>query len=133
MNPFTWWRNNGQTPRQQPQHNPDAMDVDVIWKVITEDNKMKYCSKGHCFNCRRQGHLSRFCPDKKPCIAIAKTADANPFTPVATDQATKTQTNLFVDDVETRIWKMAEFSMTLNAAQQEMLAVEMKKLGMDFQ
>ena len=109
------------------------MDVDIIQKVITEDDKTKYCSEGRCFNCRRQGHLSRFCPDKKPCMAVAKTADANPFTPIATDQATKTQTNPFVDNVETHIQKMAEFSMTLNAAQQEMLAAEMKKLGADFQ
>ena len=57
-NPFTWRRNNGQTPRQRPQHDPDAMDVDVIQKAITKDDKTKYCSEGRCFNCRRQGHLS---------------------------------------------------------------------------
>ena len=132
-NPFTWRRNNGQTPRQQPQHNPDAMDVNVIQKAVTEDDKTKYRNEGCCFNCRRQGHLSRFCPDKKPRIAVTKTIDANPVTPAATTQTTKNHTNPFTDNVEARIHKMAEFSMTLDAAQQEMLAAEMKKLGADFQ
>ena len=107
------------------------MDVDVIRKAVTEDDKTKYRSEGRCFNCGRQGHLSRFCPDKKPRIAVTKTTDGN--TPTTTSQDTKTSTNPFANDVETRIRKMAEFSMTLDAAQQEMLAAEMKKLGADFQ
>ena len=109
------------------------MDVDVIRKAVTEDDKTKYRSEGRCFNCGRQGHLSRFCPDKKPRIAVAKAADGSPPPPTTTHHDTKTSTNPFANDVETRIRKMAEFSMTLDAAQQEMLAAEMKKLGADFQ
>ena len=109
------------------------MDVDVIRKAVTEDDKTKYRSEGRCFNCGRQGHLSRFCPDKKPRIAVTKTTDGNPPPPAAISQDTKTSTNPFATDIETRIRKMAEFSMTLDAAQQEMLAAEMKKLGADFQ
>ena len=109
------------------------MDVDVIRKAVTKDNKTKYRNEGRCFNCRRQGHLSRFCLDKKPHIAVTKTVDANPITPAATTQTTKNHSNPFADNVEARICKMAEFSMTLDAAQQEMLAAEMKKLGADFQ
>jgi hypothetical protein len=25
----------------------------------------KQCTEGHCFNCNKQGHISRNCPDKK--------------------------------------------------------------------
>ena len=132
-NPFTWRRNNGQASRLHQQRDPDAMDVDVIRKAVTEDNKTKYRNKGRCFNCGRQGHLSRFCPNKKPRIAVTKTTDANPFTPTVVDQTTKNHTNPFADDVKTRIHKMAEFSMTLDATQQEMLVAEMKKLGADSQ
>ena len=53
--------------------------------------------------------------------------------PTTVDQTTKSQTNAFTGDIETHIRKMAEFSMTLNTAQQEMLAAKMKKLGADFQ
>ena len=127
-NPFTWRRNNGQGGTQAKQRDPDAMDIDVIRKATTEAEKDKCRKEGRCFNCGRQGHLSRFCPDKKPRIAAA---EVNPFTP--TTASTTTKTNPFEDDVDARIRAMAEFSMTLDAKQQEKLAAELKKLGADFQ
>ena len=109
------------------------MDVDVIRKATTEAEKDKYRKEGRCFNCGRQGHLSRFCPDKKPRIATA-TTETNPFTaPSPTANPVTTKTNPFEDDVDTRIRAMAEFSMTLDAKQQEKLAAELKRLGADFQ
>ena len=128
-NPFTWRRNNNQNgPKPR---DPDAMDVDVIRKATTEAEKDKCRKEGRCFNCGRQGHLSRFCPDKKPRIAVA---EVNPFTPTPVITAPATvKTNPFEDDVDARICTMAEFSMTLDAKQQEKLAAELKKLGADFQ
>ena len=107
------------------------MDVDIIHKATTEANKVKYCTEGCCFNCDRQGHLSCFCLDKKPCIT-ATTTDTNPFTP-STPIMAKAKTNPFKDNVDTHIRAMAEFSMTLDAKQQEKLAKELKKLGAHFQ
>ena len=130
-NPFTWRCNNGQSRTQAKQCDPDAMDVDVIRKATTDAEKDKCCKEGRCFNCGRQGHLSRFCPDKKPCIAVAK---VNPFTLIpVTTIPTMTKTNPFEDDVDACIHAMAEFSMTLDAKQQEKLAGELKRLGADFQ
>ena len=43
------------------------------------------------------------------------------------------KTNPFNNDVDARIRTMAEFSMTLDAKQQEKLAAELKQLGADFQ
>ena len=109
------------------------MDVDVIRKATTDAEKDKCRKEGRCFNCGRQGHLSRFCPDKKPRIAVA-TTKINPF--ATTSVATTTEsakTNPFENDVDARIRAMAKFSMTLDAKQQEKLAAELKKLGADFQ
>ena len=130
-NPFTWRRNNSQGGIQTKPHDPDAMDVDIIQKATTEAEKDKCHKEGRCFNCGRQGHLSRFCPDKKPRIAVT---EVNPFTPTpATVGPVTNKTNPFKDDVNARIRAMAEFSMTLDAKQQEKLAAELKKLGADFQ
>ena len=128
-NLFTWRRNNGQTGTQTKQQDPDAMDVDIIRKATTEAEKDKCRKEGCCFNCGGQGHLSQFCPNKKPQIAV--TTDVNPFTLTNVPAAAKT--NPFDDDVNAHIRAMAEFSMTLDAKQQEKLAAELKKLGADFQ
>ena len=130
-NPFTWRHNNGQSGTQTKQHDPNAMDVNVIRKATTEAEKDKCRKEGRCFNCGRQGHLSRFCPDKKLHIAVAA-VETNPFTSTPTT-TTPIKTNPFNDNVDACIRAMAEFSMTLDAKQQEKLAAELKKLGADFQ
>lgn len=129
-NPLTWRRNdgnrdnsNGRFQQRPPRRDPDAMDVDVIRKATTEEEKLRYRTEGRCYGCGRQGHLSRNCPDRKPRIAVAST-DA-PIT--AKVEPPK------IDDRATKIRKLAEMSMTLNAEDQELLALELKKLGADFQ
>jgi hypothetical protein len=103
------------------------MDVDVIRKATTDAEREKYRNEGRCFNCGKQGHLSRMCPDRKPRIAVATStpqiAVASTSTPAPTPP---------VDDIKTRIRKMAEFSMTLGSEEQEFLAGELKRLGADF-
>ena len=44
------------------------MDVDVITKVyktMTDKEKAELMKKGLCFRCRKGGHLSQDCPEKK--------------------------------------------------------------------
>ena len=130
-NPFTWRRNNnnrgGQPQQRIVERDPNAMEVDAIRKAVTEADKERYRTEGRCFNCGRRGHLSRVCPDKKPRIAatILEPTNPPPLTPVIPASQPE-------ESMESRIRKMAEFSMTLNTKQQEMLATELQKLGADF-
>ena len=44
------------------------MDVDVITKVykkMTDEERTELMKKGLCFKCKKQGHLSRDCPEGK--------------------------------------------------------------------
>jgi hypothetical protein len=46
-----------------------------VWKqqqaknrmAITEDDKEKYLHEGRCFHCGEQGHIARYCPDRRSC------------------------------------------------------------------
>ena len=57
--------------RKAPK-DPDAMDIDAIstkpggrFKQLTNEEKKKLMAEGRCFRCKKQGHMSRNCPDKK--------------------------------------------------------------------
>lgn len=100
------------------------MDVDTIQHTTTNADKERYKAEGHCFACGNQSHLSCNCPNKKPQLAAATlTLPGAPVTPPM----------LPVDDLQTCIQKMAEFSMSLKEEEQAMLAKEMKHLSTDFQ
>ena len=43
------------------EKDPNAMDVDSI----STDEHSQLMKKGACFNCKKIGHLSKDCPDKK--------------------------------------------------------------------
>ena len=104
------------------------MDVDTIRHATTDADKECYKAEGRCFACRNQGHLSHNCPNKKPRLAAATlTLTTAPITPVVTVVSPP------VDNLQTRIRKMAEFSVSLKEEEQAMLAEEMKRLGTDFQ
>ncbi len=55
--------NQGNHPCPAP-HDPNMMDVDLIQCVTTDTKKERYKKEGHCFTCRKQGHLSCECPQK---------------------------------------------------------------------
>ena len=75
------WKNKGQhksswTPRSQTtshrNNNSNSivdgyrpMDVDVIRRTITDQEKEMYRCKGLCFECKQTGHMARYCPEKK--------------------------------------------------------------------
>jgi hypothetical protein len=35
-------------------------------KATTEEQKAKFRQEGRCYECKRQGHMARNCPSKKP-------------------------------------------------------------------
>jgi predicted nucleic acid-binding Zn-ribbon protein len=41
------------------------MDIDVIRRTITDQEKEMYCRKGMCFECGETKHMARYCPNKK--------------------------------------------------------------------
>ncbi len=64
---FPWKRGKrGQAnPRRAPPFDPNAMDVDTIWKATTEAEKQKHWQEGRCFECSLQGHIAQNCPQRK--------------------------------------------------------------------
>jgi hypothetical protein len=65
---FFWHRNqvgNAQPARPcLPPRDPNAMDTSAVaCKAVTEAEKEKHQKKGCCFECSKQGHLARDCPD----------------------------------------------------------------------
>ena len=52
----------------QKEKDDNVMDIDVITKVyktLTDEEKTELMKKGLCFWCRKAGHLSQDCPEKK--------------------------------------------------------------------
>ena len=60
--------------QQQKRKDPNAMEVDAIKTGrLSDEEKAKLLKEGRCFRCKKMGHLSRNCPDKKD--AKGKAAD----------------------------------------------------------
>ena len=52
--------------QQQKRKDPNAMEVDAIKTGrLSDEEKAKLLKEGRCFRCKKMGHLSRNCPDKK--------------------------------------------------------------------
>ena len=63
--------------------DPNAMDIDVVtrtYNTMTNEERTELMKKGLCFWCKKPGHLSRNCPDKKGKTPPAQTP-ANTSTP----------------------------------------------------
>ena len=42
------------------------MDVNTVCvDALTAEDKEKLTKEGHCFNCRKQGHISHKCPERE--------------------------------------------------------------------
>lgn len=66
----------------KPRKDPNAMDVDTIMRTInalTPEERTEFMRKGLCFRCKKPGHISKDCPDKKG--ATANTPSTSSITP----------------------------------------------------
>ena len=63
------------------EKDENAMDVDVITKVfktMTDEERAELMKKGLCFRCRKAGHLSQDCPEKKGKATVPQSTAATP-------------------------------------------------------
>ena len=74
----------------------------MVRKATSEAEKQKYRSEGRCFECSKQGHLARNCPDKKPCARAAESPSATNDTP------TPSASMPFTSDIAARILKFSD-------------------------
>ena len=68
----------------------NAMDVDVITKVykkMTDEERTELMRKGLCFRCKKEGHLSCNCPERKGKVTIPQSTTTAP-TPTTTKKMT---------------------------------------------
>ena len=72
------WRgpgNRAQPPRPHlPPQDDNAMDTSAVIRKATNDKEREeYRKTGRCFECGKQGHLVRDCPNKKPRARTTRT------------------------------------------------------------
>ena len=75
-----WWN-------FRKEKDKNTMDVDVITKVyktMTDEEKTELMRKGLCFRCRKAGHLSRDCPEKKGKAIVPQSMAVTPTLTPAT-------------------------------------------------
>ena len=94
-------------------------------KATTEEEKHQYREKGQCFECGKQGHLARNCPDKKTrarTVNIDATLDT---TSKASPEATiATASQILASDIAAWVIKMtddekAELVRVMRAARED--------------
>jgi len=57
------------------------MDLSVIRKATTDKEKEEYQHTGRCFQCGKQGHLTRNCPSKPARTRTVQIEDSQSTTP----------------------------------------------------
>ena len=125
-----------------PKYSRDQvvpMDVDSIRKATTEEAKIAHRKEGRCFECSKQGHMARDCPNKPkrptkpPSIKFISQLEADSDDEEHLRQKLKKwnhdpllHNNISIPDLAART---AKFSVE----DREKWVDEMKKLGVDFQ
>ena len=79
-------------PRRE--RDPNAMEVDALkTDRLSKEEREKLSKEGRCFQCKKQGHMSRDCPDKKKSDKEPKKNDKD-------KGATKVRTAVINEDEE---------------------------------
>jgi len=68
----------------------------VICKATNDKEHEKYHKTGQCFECGKQGHLVRDCPNKKTCACMTCTVQIENDNKSVTSEAPSTSTSLTV-------------------------------------
>ena len=67
------------------------MDTSAVIRKATNDKECKeYRKTGRCFECRKQGHLVRDCPNKKPCVRTTRTVQIQDDNEATTSETSQT-------------------------------------------
>jgi hypothetical protein len=77
------WRNTFSRNSNNQRKDPNTMDTSadrIRARQITTDERQELMKTGKCFTCKRQGHLSRDCPQKVPYVPRACTAQTSDVT-----------------------------------------------------
>jgi hypothetical protein len=68
----------------------------TVRKAITEADKQKHREQGRCFECSKQGHIARNCPDRKARIKAAR-ADQTAAEPPKTEDDEQSRGEAFAE------------------------------------
>jgi hypothetical protein len=87
--------------RPTRQTGPVPMDVDAIrTESLSKEERQKLMKEGRCFHCKKQGHMSRLCPQKKKkasddgkakTCAVARVVEEEEGEPKKDEELTKEQ------------------------------------------
>jgi hypothetical protein len=88
--------------------DPDAMDVDTLKtnSKLSKEEREKLSKEGRCFNCKKQGHMSRDCPNKE--TGNRKQAEKKKEEPKAPKVRTTVINEDEEDDGSTKVGSVAE-------------------------
>ena len=80
----------------------------VAQKATTEEEKHQYREKGRCFECSKQGHLARTCPDKKTQVHTVNADTSSSTTNETPPEAAAAISQISASNIATQVIKMTD-------------------------
>ena len=84
----------------------------IVRKAVTKAEKKEHCDKGCCYECSRQGHIARNCPEKKAHARATKTQEDD------TISMTSSPPSYFMEDLA-RGTHLADYTLKLSPEERE--------------